>query len=75
MNKNQEIALLENTLKLLRRGKYELTGEEALVFYSSFDYIIRRINELKKPEITPVVASAPLIKEESIKVPKKKKGE
>jgi hypothetical protein len=72
MNKQQEISLLENTLKLLRRGKYELTGEEAIVMYSSFDYLIRRINELKKPEIAPVAAPAPTIKEEP---KKKKKGE
>jgi hypothetical protein len=71
MNKQQEISLLENTLKLLRRGKYELTGEEAIVLYSSFDYLIKRINELRKPEISPVAtAPAPIIKE-----PKKKKGE
>lgn len=70
MNKNQEIILLENTLKLLRKGKFELTGDEALVFYSSFDYIVKKINELKKPDIVPVTAPAPIIKE-----PKKKKGE
>ena len=69
MNKQQEISLLENTLKLLRRGKFELTGEEAIVLYSSFDYLVKRINELKKPEVAPIATPAPIIKE------KEKKGE
>lgn len=70
MSKDQEIIILENTLKLLRKGKYELSGEEALVFYSSFDYLIKRIQELKKP-IAPIAPIAPMI-QEPVKAKKKK---
>lgn len=70
MNKDQEIVILENTLKLLRKGKYELSGDEALVFYSSFDYIIKKIQDLKKP-LTPVVQPTPIISE-PLKAKKKK---
>jgi hypothetical protein len=70
MSKDQEIIILENTLKLLRKGKYELSGEEALVFYSSFDYIIKKIQELKKP-LAPVNVPAPML-QEPVKAKKKK---
>lgn len=70
MSKDQEIVLLENTLKLLRKGKYELSGDEALVFYSSFEYIIKKIQELKKP-LVPVQVPAPAI-QEPVKAKKKK---
>lgn len=60
MDKNTEIALVENTLKLLRRGKYELTGEEAVVFYSCFQYLTKKLNELKQPEIKAQTQSEPI---------------
>lgn len=75
MSKDQEIILLENTLKLLRKGKYELSGDEALVFYSSFEYLVKRINELKKPEIVQVATPAPALKIAEPEKAKKKKGE
>lgn len=75
MNKAQEIAILENTLKLLRKGKYELTGEEALVFYTSFDYLIKKINQLKQPEIVPSATPVNKIEEPVKSAPKKKAKE
>ena len=51
MEKKQEIALIDSTLKLLRRGKYELSGDEALVFHSCFQYLVKRLNELQQPDI------------------------
>jgi hypothetical protein len=62
MEKKQEITLIENTLKLLRRGKYELTGEEAIVFHSCFQYLVKRIAELNQPEITQIVTKESRIK-------------
>lgn len=51
MEKQKEISMIDNTLKLLQRGKYELTGEEALVYYTCFSYLVKKLNELKAPEI------------------------
>lgn len=51
MDKQKEIMLIDNTLKLLRRGKYELSGEEAIVFHTCFQYLVGRLTELKKPDI------------------------
>jgi hypothetical protein len=57
MDKKQEAALIDSTLKLLRRGKFELSGDEALVFHSCFQYLVKKLNDLNKPEvvISPVV--------------------
>lgn len=65
MEKKQEAAMVDATLKLLRRGKYELSGEEAIVFYNCFQYLVRKLNELNKPDL--VVSPDP------IKEPKKSK--
>ena len=71
MNKqiNPEIVAIENTLKLLRRGKFEMEGEEALAFFRLFEFWVKRLNELKAPPIS-VVAPVEAIKSEK---PKKKK--
>lgn len=61
MEKQKEIALIDATLKLLRRGKFELQGEEALVFYGCFEYLVKRMEDLKKPDIQ--VANVEPIKE------------
>jgi len=62
MEKKQEIILIENTLKLLRRGKYDLTGEEAIVFYNCFQYLVKRVAELNQPEIQELVKKESRIK-------------
>lgn len=41
---------IENILKLLRRGKYELGGEEVLAFHQCFEYLVRLLQEIKKAE-------------------------
>jgi hypothetical protein len=70
MNKplNPEIVAIENTLKLLRRGKFEMEGEEALAFFRLFEFWVKRLNELKQPPISVVKP------EEIIKSPKSKKS-
>ncbi len=54
MDKNKEIAFIDATLKLLRKGKFEITGEEAIVLNGCFSYLVGRMNELKQPDIKPV---------------------
>lgn len=68
MDKKQEAALIDSTLKLLRRGKFELSGEEALVFHQCFSYLVKKLNEINKPDVT--VSPAPIT--ENIKTSKKK---
>lgn len=51
MTKEQEIAYIDQTLKLLRRGKFELSGEEALVLGGVFQYLVKRMNDLKNPVV------------------------
>lgn len=70
-----EKVIIENTLKLLRKGKFELEGEEALAFYSLFGYWVKKLQEFNKPAIQPVVPSSPAIKPISEKPKKSKKGE
>lgn len=67
MDSKQEKIILENTLRLLRKGKYELSGDEAIVFHQCFSYLVDKLTNLNKPVI-PVI----LPKEEQIiKKPKK----
>lgn len=58
MNKplNPEAVAIDNTLKLLRRGKWEMEGEEVLAFYRVFEYWAKRLHDLNKPplSISPV---------------------
>jgi hypothetical protein len=56
-----EKVVIENTLKLLRKGKFELEGEEALAFYSMFSYWVKRLQDLNKPPVQ-VVQSTSTIK-------------
>lgn len=67
MDKNTEIALIENTLKLLRRGEYKLSGDEAVVFYNCFQYLVKRLNDLKKPELSVAAPKEPLPKTKKAK--------
>ena len=66
MTKEQEIAYIDQTLKLLRRGKFELTGEEAIVLNGCFSYLVKRLNDLKAPLVPKQV-------EEPVKTEKKGK--
>ena len=68
MDKNREITLIDNTLKILRKGKYELSGDEAVVFYSCFQYLVQKLNDLKKPDIVQQTEQPSLVVE-----PKKSK--
>lgn len=67
MTKEQEIAYIDQTLKLLRRGKFELTGEEALVLGGVFKYLVERLNQLKTPLVPKEVV-------EPVKTEPTKKG-
>jgi hypothetical protein len=62
MNKqlNPEIVAIENTLKLLRRGKFEMEGEEALAFFRLFEFWVKRLNELKQPPVSIVKTEEPI---------------
>jgi hypothetical protein len=67
---------IENLLKLLRRGSFELSGEEALIFAQSFEWLLEKKKQLAQvsvpalPEPTQAVA---IVKEPPIKKPKGKK--
>lgn len=63
MDKKQEAAVIDSTLKLLRRGKFELSGDEALVFHGCFQYLVKKFNDLNKPEIVIVPTETPIIVE------------
>lgn len=65
--------MYENLLKLLRRGKWELDGDEILAFYQSFSFIIKELEESKKPKLASVPVVSP-IQEEPLKKGKKKNG-
>ena len=72
MEKKQEKLILENIIKILRKGKYELSGDEVIVFYQSFNYIIDKIRtiDLELKPLPPVII--PEIKEEPVSNKKKK---
>jgi hypothetical protein len=76
-----DIVAIDNTLKLLRRGKWEMEGEEVLAFYRVFEYWAKRLAELKKPPVvakpveSPIAAPVPAQSEQNEKKPRKKKGE
>jgi hypothetical protein len=73
MDVKQEMLMVENTLKTLRRGNYEFTGEECLVFQQLFSFWAKKLHELKNPPPviipTPVAEPLPQVEE----APKKKK--
>ena len=64
---------LMNVLKLLQKGKYELTGEEALAFRQSFEYLVNLLRTEQAKNSLPVVAetiNSPI--KEEVKSKKKK---
>lgn len=50
-----EALRIDNLLKLLARGSWTLTGQEALVFSQSYEYLVAKKAELSKPAV-PIVA-------------------
>lgn len=70
-----ELIRIDNILKLLRRGKWELSGEEILAFQQCFQYLLDRHKQLSKPE--PVAAPALAVVAPVLKSPitKRKKSE
>lgn len=53
---------IDNILKLLRRGKWELQGEEILAFHQCFSYLVKLLDESKKPAIQTAVVEEPIKK-------------
>lgn len=74
MNKplNPEIVAIDNTLKLLRRGKWEMEGEEVLAFYRVFEFWAKKLHDLNKPPVSATIIESP-IKPLEPSEPKKKK--
>lgn len=56
---DEKIAI-ENTLKLLKRGKWEMQGDEILAFHQCFIYWLKRLEQLKKPEINIIPEEKPI---------------
>jgi hypothetical protein len=56
MANNQEKLILENTLRLLRKGEYKLSGEEAIVFHQCFSYIVDKLKLLNKPTVVETIS-------------------
>ena len=65
---------IENILKLLKRGKWELGGEEILAFHQCFAYLVSILNEIKIKEEQAKILSNATIVESPIKTDKPKKG-
>lgn len=66
---SKDEVLLKNALTLLQKGKYEMTGEEALAFRQVFEYLLQKLKACQMPLV--VTKSEEPIKEE-IKSKKKK---
>lgn len=70
--------ILENTLRLLRKAKFEITGEEALVIHQVFSYWVSELKKLEasgkqvpEPPKSSISESQP--QEEPVKEEKKSK--
>lgn len=59
---------LENILRLLRRGKWELEGEEVLAFYQCFDYLTKVLKDMKLAEEQQKIASSAKVVESPITI-------
>lgn len=57
---NPDIIAIDNTLKLLRRGKWELEGEEVLAFYRLFEFWAKKLADLKKPPLVAEIVKEPI---------------
>lgn len=47
--------IIENILKFMRRGKWELQGDEALAFSQCFEYLVKKLKESETKPIDPKV--------------------
>lgn len=59
---------IENILRLLRRGKWELEGEEVLAFYQCFDYLGRILKDMKEAEEQQKIVASAKVVESPIKI-------
>ena len=53
---------LHNIMALLKRGKFELTGEEILVFNQCYEYLMIKIKAIERSEVSqpaPPVSQPP----------------
>lgn len=57
-----DLARLETVMKILKRGKYELEGEEVLAFAQAFHWVSATFDKIREHLTTPppVVKPAPL---------------
>ena len=46
---SKDEVMLQNALTLLQKGKYELTGEEALAFRQVFEYLLQKLRACQMP--------------------------
>ena len=54
---------LHNIMALLKRGKFELTGEEILVFNQCYEYLMIKIKAIERSEVSqpaPPVSQPPV---------------
>jgi len=54
---------IQNLLKITRRGKYELDGEESIAFAHACTWLARLYQEIKK-EVEPEQAKPPIVAKE-----------
>lgn len=74
MDKKQEKAILENILRFLRKGKFELTGDEVLSFHQGLVYLITSIKQVDSPPSMPQEIKS-VVDESEVKISKKKSKE
>jgi hypothetical protein len=72
MNNKAEITILENIIRLIRKGEYKINGDEALVIHQSLSYLIEKVKSLT-PQPIVAAESKPIQPESPIKKPKKDK--
>ncbi len=66
-----DLARAETVIKALKRGKYELEGEEVLAFAQAFAWISVVFDRIKADLETPVVP--PVVESQEVKTKGKKK--
>ena len=49
----EEIEIARNIMKLVKRGKYQLSGEEAMAVVESLKWLSDAIKEAEKPDGEP----------------------
>jgi hypothetical protein len=54
-----DLARLETVMKILKRGKYELEGEEVLAFAQAFHWVSATFDKITQHLATPPPADTP----------------